>query len=329
MAADNIMNVISGVNVCRVVQSVSRLTMVSLLCLFSSPVFAACLGLGFPAPQNTNVCETLVEDLLVPTTELFCNVPIIAPPHCHIPGACHIDPICKTFEIVEQVGSHIVHAGELYCDPREMGPEEIINKLAANLITDTVKLTTGGMSSALYKISAAHVDILECDGHELNNTIKNVLFQIAAKSGRGADDFFGELDVNRVRIIPNSSPTASLYLRDGFIGITLDSVVILRPDLFTILDSWNTPWADVAFGALNQNEHDALLTLVHELIHVRQYRKIGREQFINLYLANAITTDYVNLTTEREARRLESIADNVLSENIAANLSAVVSIINF
>lgn len=299
------------------------------LCFYATslPAFAACLGLGFPAPQNSNVCETLLEDLLIPRTQVFCDVPWYAPPHCHLPGACHADPLCKTFEVVEQIGSHIVHSGELYCELREIDPEEMIDKLAADLYTDTAKLTTGGLTSTLYQISAAHIDTLECDANKLNSTLNNILLAIVSSSERSVDNFFGGIDIDTVRIISRNNATAGLYLREGFLAITLDSVVVFQPELFEVIDNWNIPWTNVAFGGLSEAEHDGLLTMVHELIHVRQYRKVGREQFINLYLANAITTEYENLTTEREAQRLESIADNMINEIVAANLSAAISMI--
>ncbi len=271
-------------------------------------VRAECLGLGLPAPQRTNVCETLVEELVVPKTEVFCDVPtglpevLIVPPHCHVPGACHVDPICKAYEVTKQVGTHVLHAGELYCDFREVSPEAMIEGLAQERFTDVVKLTTGGISSVLYQVSTAHIDTLECAAIELSPTLKDVIHNVIEGTALPLNKYFSAIDVDRVRIINRSAPLGDLYLREGFDGITLDSLVIIKDIHHRTLTNWKHNWDEVKFGELSSVEEDALFLMIHELVHVRQYREMGREQFVNQYLAEGLAQGYPDISTEKEAR---------------------------
>ena len=286
---------------------------------------AECRGLDLPPPQTLNICETLIEDLLVPGgTEVFCDVPWYAPPHCHVPGACHVDPVCKSFERIQEVASILLHAGDLYCDPREVEAEEIVEKVAMDLYADTTALTTGGASSILFKVANVHIDFIECNAAPLSPALKDVIANVVADPDRSRNDHFYPVDVDEIRIIARSrTALGSLYLREGYGAITLGNVVILRDHFFEQLDLWDHPWGEARFGHLTQEEEEALSILIHELIHIRQYREIGKEQFINRYLTEALKSGYGSISMETEAYDFQSWADKQYNQLVAASIAAL------
>ncbi|NHZ94497.1 hypothetical protein [Massilia sp. CCM 8734] len=262
--------------------------------LANSNAYAACLGLGPPTPKTTNICERLVDRLVIPQTKVFCELPWYARifmPQCNLPGACHVDPICKSFEVTREVAEVVLNAGDLYCDFRQITPERMIEGIRDQTFTDSVKLTTGGTSSILFDVANRHIDSMSCNGSPLNEKLKEWVACVASKSTVPQDTYFYPIDVNRAVIISKTNPTADLYLRRGFDAITLDDLVIIEDDKFQILRNWSKGIGE----ALNDAEQSALKTMIHELVHVRQYRNIGKESFINLYLAEAIASSYANI----------------------------------
>jgi hypothetical protein len=270
------------------------------------------LGLGPPTPNTTNICERLVDRLVIPKTEVFCDLPWYARifmPHCNLPGACHVDPACKSFEVTREVAEVVLNAGDLYCDFRETTPERIIEGIRNQTFTDLVKLTTGGTSSILFDVANRHIDLMSCNGSHLNEKLQEWVACVASKSTVPQDMYFYPIDVDRAVIISKTNPTADLYLRPTFGAITLDDVVIIEDDEFQILRNWSKGTGE----ALMSDEQSALRTMIHELVHVRQYRNIGKESFINLYLTEAIANGYANISMEQEAKQYEDWAFSILS----------------
>lgn len=150
---------------------------------------------------------------------------------------------------------------------------------------------------------------MSCNGSHLNEKLKEWVACVASKSTVPQDTYFYPIDVNRAVIISKTNPTADLYLRPGFNAITLDDLVIIEDPEFPILRNWSKGTGE----ALNVAEQSALKTMIHELVHVRQYRNIGKESFINLYLAEAIANSYANISMEQEARQYGNWAFSILS----------------
>ena len=217
---------------------------------------AACLGLSPPTAKTTNICERLLERLVIPRTEVFCDIPWwarIFMPHCNLPGACHVDPACKSFEVTREIGEIVFNAGDLYCDVREITPEKIIEGIGNQIYTDLVKLTTGGTTSVLFDVANRHIDIMSCNGSPLNERLKEWLGCVTSKSTVSQDEYFYPVDVNRSIIISQTNPTADLYLKPGFDAITLDDLVIINDTDFQILSNWSKN-VGVALTGAEQND---------------------------------------------------------------------------
>lgn len=282
-----------------------RLLAPALAALFMAQgAFAACVGLDRPVPQNTNVCETLTERLVIPRTEAFCDIPDwarIVLPHCNLPAACHVDPVCMAFEATREIEALVFNAGDLYCDFREISPEEMITKIGNGAFSDLVTLTTGGTSSILYQTANRHLDMMSCAGVQLKSQVKQRINCATANSDLPPERYFSAVDLNRVTIVSELHPTAQLYLQDGYAAITLNDLVIMRHGEFQTLKNWHKSGSD----SLTEEEVDALVLMIHELVHVRQYRNRGKEAFLNTYLAEALVSGYPDISMEREAESFE------------------------
>lgn len=275
---------------------------------------AACLGMGPPTPKTTNVCERVVEKVVVPQTQLMCDLPWwvrIVAPHCNLPGACHIDPACKSFEVTKQVGETVLNAGDLYCDFREISSEKIITGIRDQTYTDLVKLTSGGNTSILFDVGNRHIDVMSCSGKHLNEKLKAWISCVTSKSTTPQTETFYPIDMNRALMLSETHPTASLYLPPQFgkDAITLDDLVIIKDAEFQILRNWNKD-----LGAeLTSGEQSALGLIIHELVHVRQYRNMGNEVFLNNYLTEAIVRGYADISMEQQARQYQNWATSILA----------------
>lgn len=293
-------------------KSYTWIFLVAMLC-YKNPIYAACLGLSKPEPKTTNVCEILLEKLVIPKTKVFCDISFFerfyAPPHCNVPGICITDPICKSFTVTREIGNLIINAGDLYCDTREILPNKIIEGIRDELYTDVVKLTTGGTSSILFDIANRDIDIMSCSGEKLNTLLKERIKCLLSKSTDPNNKSFSLIDIDRVIIISERHKNAKIYLKPGYSAITLNDLVILRDKHFKILNNWNKKVGE----PLTKDEKAAILIMIHELVHVRQYRNMGKEVFVNKYLSEALIKGYANISTEKEAKRFENWVGTILN----------------
>ena len=297
----------------------------------AQPALSACLGLALPTPKTTNVCERLTEELFVPPVFreerrcLFSGFECLFAPHCCVPGACLVSPSCYATARVIETAGYLLHAGDLYCDFREVDPEEMISKLTEGLYPDTADLVTGGTSSLFYQVASAHIDTMECSADGLNNSLKDVIWELMRNSPFAERDSFFRVDLDRVSIINRSFPRAALYLPTK-LAITLDSLVILQDKMHALLATWNKSWDAVKFGQLSSDEVDALVLMIHELVHVRQYRNMTRERFITTYLVEFLKHGYEDHPLEREADKVEEWArtEYESTKGLWAGITAVI-----
>ncbi len=149
-----------------------------------------------------------------------------------------------------------------------------------------------------------------CNGMPLNHRLKEVINSIISQSELSRNEYFHPIDIDRVRIVSETHPTAKLYLKEGYNGITLDNLVILKDDMYIILRNWNKIPSD----SLNEKEILAVQLIIHELVHVRQYRNMGKEVFINRYLAEDLIKGYPNIEMERQAYQFGNWAFKMMVE---------------
>jgi hypothetical protein len=291
--------------------SARRATGLAILVALLAPSLRAdaeCLGLEIPAPKDLNVCRQLVEDLVVPPVVSFkpnCNISgfeCLALPHCCLPGACLAFPECVVTDKVIEAAGYIAHAGDVYCGVQEISAEHLVDDIVNNRLPDPVQLATGGADSVLYTHAGAYLDTLECGASELPPNFADAIRIVMGLSGfNGA---FTDADLSRVRILPKRDSGVLNLPKDGYNAITLDSLVFLQDELYDAIMNWQSDtWIDLLAGRLKHEDPQgkALETMTHELVHVRQYRELGREAFLNNYFVDAAANGYEQDAFEQEA----------------------------
>jgi hypothetical protein len=182
--------------------------------------------------------------------------------------------------------------------------------------TDVAGQGPAALASVLADTGGKYVDDLERDADGLPPDFAAVVREfMALESFPGA---FAEKDLRNVHILPASHPGAGRFLTGDHAAITLDSLVIFEDERYDAIVTWNRRWDDVRAGALEPAQDRALFTSLHELVHVRQFREIGREQFLSEYLADAVRSGEQSVELEREAYAIAPGDDSWAREAIAA-----------
>lgn len=79
----------------------------------------------------------------------------------------------------------------------------------------------------------------------------------------------------------------------------MDDLVIVRDADYQVLKDWSKLIGE----QLSAQQKNAIQLIMHELVHVRQYRSMGREVFVNRYISEAIVKGYASIAMEEEAYR--------------------------
>jgi hypothetical protein len=254
---------------------------------------------------NLNVCEVLVEDLWIPPTisdVLECRDFSLWEcgllPHCCVPGVCLTDPVCT--EVVPKIlqPGYWIHAGDVYCDVRDISGEELVEKWLRGQIANIDDLLPMVLDTVLL-----HVEAMKLAAAPLRQADKELLLEITSPFRFNGTAAYGDDQLDNVRIISGDAPTASLYLNGDAHAITLGSLVIIKDVSFqTLVDAQNSFSLDeVQQGAGTSGYLHAIEVMNHELVHVRQYDDLGEDVFINNYLLETALRGYGNDSFEQEA----------------------------
>jgi hypothetical protein len=269
----------------------------SVLVGLTSVAHASCLGLAPPAPADLNICRTLVQDLIIPPVVSFtpfCNVSgarCFLRPHCCLPVLCLAAPDCVITKRVEEVAGYIVHAGDLYCGLQELSPEQLLSDLVADRFPAPDLVNHAG---PLTDVARAYLDRLECSATPLSPPLIAALRAVMGSAG--FDGAFAELDVRQARLVPRRDSGVIKLPGNDWDGITIGDLIFLPNATFDALMAWQ---ADP--NCLTAAEQEPLSVLVHELVHVRQYRELGRDGFLNAYLIDVLQHTYQSAEFELEA----------------------------
>ena len=285
-------------------QQVSLIVIALASAIMAGEAHAECKGLTVPPPEELNVCRTLVEDLVIPPVvrlEPTCNIEGVECallPHCCAPGACLGFPECVITEEVIERAEQVIHAGETYCSVEEVTGHSLIVDFVNKRIQDPTDFVSGGSSSVVFRHIGAELDEIECQhGKELGR-FKEIVdgFMALHDFPRGA---FYDIDVDIARITSKRDSGLPVPISD-FKAITLGSLIVLPNASYDIWNNllWSWPGTVKTWSA---REMEVLFTLMHELVHIRQYREIGREEFLNRYLVDALVHGDTSANLEAEA----------------------------
>jgi hypothetical protein len=175
-------------------------------------------------------------------------------------------------------------------------------------------------NNLFYDLAGSYVDDLERDADALPPTFIDIVHRFMSLDGFAAA--FGEEDVSRTRILSDSHAGAGLFLQSGSSAITLDSLIIFRSELYTDIIDWNRSWDDVVAGRLSPDQDHALFLALHELVHVRQFRELGRQAFLDEYLPAVMRDGDQDARLEQEAYAVAPNADSWARRAVAAYAAA-------
>jgi Dictyostelium (slime mold) repeat len=264
---------------------------------------------SYNEPSGINVCETLLEGLIIPPTfdDIFtcdddqCG---ILHPDCCVPGLCLLNPFCTILSKIEITPEEIYNAGDVYCSVT-LTPEQYLERLVNGRLTDLSQvgtfLATGG-TSALFDF---HVQVMTQAGRETPANAKAIIQQLVAPIYDGGATGFSYDDLDDMKIVSSDFPTAGLYLPGTRLAITLGPVIVLQAKYYDALFQGSNSGVDYAAYLTNPatcNRYIAAVDiLLHELVHVRQYRDLGRYNFTVQYLGEALADGYGGISFEHEA----------------------------
>lgn len=269
------------------------------------PAHAECLGLAPPPPADVNICRTLVEDLLIPpvvTLEPTCDISgaeCLLLPHCCVPGVCLAAPECVVTKEVIKAAGYVAHAGDVYCGPQEISADHLVSDIVNQRIPDLTTLSTGGINSALYQQVGPYIDQLECGARGLGG-FKSIAATLRAEEGfPGA---YEAIDYDNARIMARRDVPVLNLPPDDKCGMTIDSVIFLKDELYdAMVNKADWSWLDLALEAPDPTADEAMFCVLHELVHVRQYRELGRDRFFNEYFVDIVQKGYEDADFEAEA----------------------------
>lgn len=264
---------------------------------------AECVGLSVPPPEELNICRTLIEDLVIPPVIRFeptCNIEgaeCLILPHCCVPGACLGFPECVITEEIIERAEQVIHAGDTYCSVEEVTGHSLLVDFVNKRIADPTELLSGGVNSVVFRSVGAELDEIECrDASGLGN-FKEIVRGFMAEMGYPGD--ITDADIDYASIVSKRDSGLPVPL-DDYDAITLGSLIVLQDAEYDVFNNaaWNWTGTIKTWG---DREMYVLLLVMHELVHVRQYREAGREKFLNNYLVELLLHGYAEAGFEAEA----------------------------
>jgi hypothetical protein len=275
--------------------------------LTSLLALGALLSFGESARADVNMCWELVEPIFVPPTPLdgpeciAANWPIcFLMPHCCLP-TCNLHPECS-------LGGRVLEGHWETVECSFMPPELALEKLLRGLARPA--------DDAFEPVRAAatlQVEALRSSGSEIPEFVQTIVNELAASPELAASAGFRPGDALSARLQPERAPTAGLYLTRGFGAITLDRLIILRNATFdALLNEPPRSTRDVLCGNTSAAFRGALSTLMHELVHVRQWDVLGEDTFLTNYLIETLSQGYGSDAFETQAYNFGSAATALL-----------------
>jgi hypothetical protein len=278
-----------------------------------------CLSL-FPLSSEAqaaeyDVCVEVLEDFLVPPvigTDRTCRQDwyycFFVNPVCCTP-VCLLSPDCVILHNIGTVAGYIVHAGETRCF--STSPEQVWDWWLSGTIKVGADTLTGGLYQGLYEIASMHFDRLQAFGTPLPSHVRKLLKDMIAPIYDNGTTGFENHHVDGVKIIPRSfdSTTDGLLNIKGTVNaMTLGDVVIMDDRLVAqLLNTGSNVMTieDLRRGAAEPAFSEALDVMAHELVHVKQYRALGKQNFLSEYFLLGAAKGYGFDKYEQEAYGFE------------------------
>lgn len=274
------------------------------------PAFAVFLiFLAAPARADTiEVCREVIKRIFVPAeghTEHVCLDPgatWLIHPWCALPGLCKLDPFCSVAEYVQTSDGYFTEEVAIECDTSEEG--------FIRDVTRSARAQLPGFDDSNFpgpkEVFRRQIEAGWTRGTAIPQAVQEFINLEVIRLRPGSPPIFDKRHVGQMRMLSNKDPILGWIVKDQY-ATTIANLVIFRDEIFQRLINLKMP---PSWLSLSNSEGDfcAVSTLVHELVHVRQYDEIGINAFIYNYLGqlgkaggNEVDGEY-----EREAYGFEN-----------------------
>ena len=260
---------------------------------------------------RVDVCAYVIRTFLVPATyqdatrcidcggSFAAGLHCVANPVCAAPVACLASPDCVLHDLIVTVAEHYEEGLVWKCEPQDLDPAVEFQKWLEGQIAALPDLLLPGAGRA----AEAEINTMKLSAAAIPANVRSQLMALIGQSSVGPAKW-DATDRDSARLLSNSNAMARPYLREGFGAITLGDLVIMRDTHFQRLTdpTRNFTLAQYSAGGVPADYADSILTLIHELVHVRQYKDRGGFQaFVTSYGLESTIHEYSDISKEREA----------------------------
>jgi hypothetical protein len=261
--------------------------------------------------SELDVCVDVLQDITGIAEEYRCGSLLSIPPDticlinptCCVPQVCKVTPGCG---VAKTVVKTITAKGDVHCF-EDISAEELWQRWRDKQIAFTLSALTGFTAEALLVLYKAEVELIAARGDAIPDNIQALLRQLVDPVYNHGVDAFSYGDIENVKIVNESYDSdTDFFLTDGKSGITLGPVMILKDEQFNALKDMrdDLSLAELLVDDDRDDFQRAMALLIHEMVHVQQYRELGQDAFtLNYLMKNAplVTDGYGGDSFEREA----------------------------
>jgi hypothetical protein len=292
-----------------------------------------------------DVCGYAFEKVLVPPTYrdvVTCDtraaVCLFVDPQCCVPAVCKTLPHCAITQAVVDVAQHYEDKWVFKCE--RISAEEAWKRWLREQIPSLDQVVL----PHVFDIARADIEAMRLAAVPLPANVKSQISALLQPLVAAGKSRVSVNELTNVKIISESNTNADLYLRDGFGAITLYDLVVLKRGTFAQLTrnagnftlaqiqagppqppAGATPAQRAALEAANKplvDHIEALLVMIHELVHVRQYANLGLNGFLTNYLIETTLRGYGSDSFEREAYGFENTVAGTIGGTQLVELEA-------
>ncbi len=276
--------------------------------LASIPVVADLFDVLPSVPTEINICREVLKRLWTPAK--FVEIPdcrstsyalCIVRPFCCLPKPlCLADPTCIVVRAIQAAPAYWNEGIEITC---EIGNpvDEFYTALA-----DVGFIVLEPVLDFLEQ----EIELTKVFANPIPGEVKAILNDLIALDIANGSSHFSGIDINSALVIRHDHFLAALWAQSADIdngttnALTLENLIILVGERYDALyDSslYVTP-EEFRNGLGDCDFRAAIGTLIHELVHVHQYRDLGSARFVEEYLVEIARNGYKDAPMEDEAR---------------------------
>lgn len=266
-----------------------------------------------------NVCQVILQHLFHPPT--YNDLPdcpdrswyeCLAMPQCCITKSiCLANVECVVTRAVQVAAAYWDESSNVTCDFRSFQEE-----LAIDIMQNT------GLPDFILPPASAYLDITKMGAYSLSGDTKAIIHDLIQPFLDNGTSKFQLIDLDQA-IVHKSDDSVAIFTSSldsamsTKVAMTLENMVIFNSRLDERVDAargWLVPGAPTPTEFKNCGGesvyHKTIDTLIHELVHVRQYREMGSDRFIEEFLYEAITTGGAGGALEQEAKEFQALVED-------------------